>query len=76
MLTLQRTATETGVILELEGVHEAGPRLVGDCLIHFIFFTILSTCYVAGNECMFICSGDHNDNDKYVQCRISIREGR
>lgn len=37
MLTLQRTATEMRVILELEGVHKAGPSLMGDCLIHFIF---------------------------------------
>lgn len=40
LFTLPRTATEMGVILELEGVHKAGPSLIGDCLIHSIIHSL------------------------------------
>lgn len=36
MLTLPRTVTEMAVTLELEGVHKAGPSLMGHHLIHSI----------------------------------------
>lgn len=74
MLTLQRTATEMGVTLELERVHKAGPSLMGDRLIHFIFIYHIKYLLCV-RQYMSIRNSDHNDNGKYVQCRISIEKG-
>lgn len=46
---MPRPAAEMGVILELEGVHKAGPSLI-HCIIH----SLMSTCVSGSVQCSFI----------------------